>query len=168
MKEKKIFIYFCLVFLFIITFSHLIIHLFCGEEMIDYNKRKLIYKYKSYEKEFYYSIKELQLETNDIYFYLNGSIINTETYIEDSSSPNGVIIKKIKNNGRYKKTINLMRKLKLKRVAKEDGNILFLYKTPYGRGQYIIYLKDEDKLRWGYDILEFENIKNNWYYVEVD
>ena len=110
----------------------------------------------------------MQSETSNIYFYLNGPTITIEIHIEDSSSPNGVIIKRIKNNGKYKKTINLIRKLKLKRVAKENGNTLFLYKTTYGRGQYIIYLKDEDKLRWGYDILEFENIKNNWYYVEVD
>lgn len=167
MKKKHIFI-FCLILLLIIAFSYLTIHLFCGKEIMDYNKRKLIYKYKGYEKEFYYSIKELQSETSNIYFYLNGPTITIEIHIEDSSSPNGVIIKRIKNNGKYKKTINLIRKLKLKRVAKENGNTLFLYKTTYGRGQYIIYLKDEDKLRWGYDILEFENIKNNWYYVEVD
>lgn len=168
MKKKKVIFIFVLVFLLLIFLLYLIIHLFFGKEVVNYNKRKLINKYKNYEKEFYSSVKELQSETSNINFDATGPIISIEKYIEDSSSPNGVTIKKVENIKKYKNTINLIKKLKLKRVAKEHGNILFLYKTPYGKGQYIIYLNDENKLRWGYDILEFENIKDDWYYVVVD
>lgn len=168
MKKKKVIFVFVLVFLLLLFLSYLIIHLFFGKEVVNYNKRKLIDKYKNYEKEFYSSVEELKLETSDINFDVTGPTILIEKYIEDSSSTNGVTIKKVKNNKRYKNTINLIKKLNLKRVAKEHGNVLFLYETPYGKGQYIIYLIDEKKLRWGYDILEFENIKDNWYYVVVD
>ena len=153
--SKILFILFLSITLtFIILFlTYVILILFSGDKILNYNKNKILKNYFVLEKDFSDSIEELLVEKNS----------NAVSYINVES----------KDYNKYKRTIELIKRLNIKYVTKDFNHIEYHFGSPYsyGHGQCIIYsdnikIYKSKKESEGTQFYKFEKIKKYWYFVE--
>ena len=121
-------------------------------------------KLKVNEKLFEEIYNELyELNENSIYFKKDGSSISVSIHEQINEKINVIKVKE-EEFYKYEKTIKNMKKLKLTKIKKEDGNIIVPIKNS---GQYIVKMFDEEKFKRGYNVTYIEQIRSNWYYIET-
>lgn len=167
-KIKYIFSIFGIVVI-ILVLVRLVLGIFFWRNLREYDKKDLLKKYEQYEQYFIDSVKELEIEEDVLISneYLNISI---EIFKKDISSPNGVTIIDVKEKEfiKYKNSINLLNKVNLQRIYKNGDSVQFLYKTSHGQGLCIIYTKDKEEYALNNYIIESKNIRDDWYYMELE
>lgn len=167
-KIKSIFSIFIIIVI-ILALTLLVLEIFFWRNLREYNKKKLLKKYEQYEEYFINSVKELDIE-EDVLISNEHLNISIEIFKKNTSSLNGVttIDVKKKNFIKYKNSLNLLNKVNLQRIYKNGNSIQFLYKTSHGQGLCIIYTKDKEEYALNNQIIESKNIKDNWYYMELE
>lgn len=106
-------------------------------------------------------VEELK-EDNKIYIDKeNGNII-----IKRENNTNMVEIKQ-EEFYKYKNTMEIMQKLKIMKVKKEDSNIIIYFGGTIGFGQYIVQLNNEELYRNNYIVTDMTKIEDNWHYIET-
>lgn len=130
------------------------------------SKYSIIKNYKENEELFKRSVEELST-IEELYISLDGDIINIHTYQDTEDTKNKMIRIPNEDFYKYEQTINLMKKLKIKKIDSLKGNISFLFTTSfYPGGKEIAYIANlEDYVRTGHKVREKQQISGNWYYV---
>ena len=175
--SKILFILFLSIALtFIILFlTYVILILFSGDKILNYNKNKILKNYFVLEKDFSDSIEELLVEENNIYIEKTKNNIIVQIRLEGKKNSNAVsyINVESKDYNKYKRTIELIKRLNIKYVTKDFNHIEYHFGSPYsyGHGQCIIYsdnikLYKSKKESEGTQFYKFEKIKKYWYFVE--
>lgn len=129
------------------------------------SKKSLIKKYKNNAEMFEKAKDELyDLKDNDIYISKEENNIYISIHIDNGDD---IVIKNVEEEFyyQYEDTINIMNRLNLHEVKKEDQNIIFSMSK---FGQEIVMMKNEKEYKWQRKIIEKEQLKNNWYYVQID
>lgn len=165
MKSKAIFLIpFSMIILsiFIICIIiSLIISAFFGKKV---DEKKVINMF--YENEIYFENSFSELQNDKINFNKE----KTGIYVSTLGN-NGIfkfVIVQDGNFNEYEDTINLISRLDLSSVLKEQGNAEYITNSIVHFCQGIVYLTDRDIYENNHPITKLVHIKDNWYYVEEE
>jgi len=128
-------------------------------------KHTIIEKYNSYNKEFNNVVDELKIindTSQNIYIHNNYIYIYINIYDYNNDKLNIIKVNRREFHF-YQNSIDLMKKLHLTSIVKENTNIIFNFNF----GQAIAIINDEDKLYEDFHILEKIHLKDNWYYMQI-
>lgn len=136
---------------------------------IPTSKYRITKSFKENKELFEKSIEELST-MEELYFNLDKDIINIHTYQNIEGTKNEMIKIQKEDFYKYEQTINLMKKLKIKKISKINENVKFLFSSSfYPGGKTISYIIDlEDYINMGNKIREKQQISENWYYTVLE
>lgn len=117
---------------------------------------------------------------NKIYFENSFDELR-DTKINFNNEKTGIYVSTLGSNGKFKfvnvqegnfneyeDTINLISRLDLSSVSKEQGNAEYITNSIVQFCQGIVYLTDRDIYENNHPITKLVHIKDNWYYVEEE
>lgn len=131
------------------------------------SRRKIIKNFTKNKELFEEVITELNKEDNDVHIQKKGNVILIDVHEHMGEKINIIRVKGDELN-KYTKTIELMKKLDIEQISKQDEYIDFLFKSALAGGKSIVYLKDIDNyICNGHKIREKEQITEDWYYIEL-
>ena len=68
----------------------------------------------------------------------------------------------------YINCINIMEKLNINYLCKDDNNVDFTMNSMFGLGQSISFISNMDVYQKNHSINVMRNIEDNWYYIETN
>lgn len=158
---KVLFFTFIAVIILILLFCGLLVMLF-GRKV---DKNNIIKKFEQNIEMFNESVGELSEEEICIEKREGEYIITIYKELPDGTTD--LIIVEEKYYDKYQESINLMKKLKIDVIYKYQENVVFLFNSMIGTGQYIVKMDDEERYMKTYIVTYKEQIDGSWYYIET-
>ncbi|MDD2628146.1 MAG: hypothetical protein PHR25_01260 [Clostridia bacterium] len=147
--------------LIVILFKYILMFSFVGSTTEEKENSNTIIEVFENNKTLFEEVLEELSNYEEIHIDEAGSIY---TFVNENNKNSKVEL----NQDDFEKTLQLMKKCKLKKITKDYGNVRFLFKSTMRWGQYIIKMTHEEKFKWEYHIINKKKISENWYYIEAE